>query len=75
MKLPKLPDRTPVKMTITVQPQLAARLRDYAELYAETYGVREEVSELVPFMLDVFLDRDPEFRRSSKKARGPLPER
>lgn len=73
MKLPKLPDRTPVKFTITVQPQLAARLRDYAELYAETYRVREEVAELVPFMLDVFLDRDPAFRRSKKKAVTDLP--
>jgi len=66
MKLAKLPDRTPIKLTITLMPNLAARLRDYAEFYAETYGTREEVADLVPFMLEVFLDGDAEFRRASR---------
>jgi hypothetical protein len=55
MKLSKLPDRTPVKLTTTLMPNLAARLRDYADFYAETYGTREEVADLVPFMLEAFL--------------------
>jgi hypothetical protein len=66
MRLPKLPDRTPVKLTTTLPPQLAARLRDYADFYAETYGVREEVADLVPFMLQAFLDGDSDFRRASR---------
>jgi hypothetical protein len=66
MKLPKLPDRTPVKLTTTLMPHLAARLRDYADFYAETYGTREEVADLVPFMLEVFLDGDADFRRASR---------
>lgn len=66
MKLSKLPDRTPVKLSTTLMPGLAARLRDYAEFYAETYGVREEVADLVPFMLEAFLDGDAEFRRVSR---------
>jgi hypothetical protein len=66
VRLPKLPDRTPVKLTTTLPPQLAARLRDYADFYAETYGVREEVGDLVPFMLQAFLDADADFRRSKK---------
>jgi hypothetical protein len=68
MRLPKLPDRTPVKLTTTLQPQLATRLRDYADFYAETYGLREEVADLVPFMLDAFLDGDADFRRASRAA-------
>jgi hypothetical protein len=56
MRLPKLPDRTPVKLTTTLQPALATRLRAYTEFYAETYGTREEVADLVPFMLEAFLD-------------------
>jgi hypothetical protein len=68
MRLPKLPDRTPVKLTTTLPPQLAARLRDYADFYAETYGVREEVADLVPFMLQAFLDGDAEFRRAGRSA-------
>jgi hypothetical protein len=64
MKLSKLPDRTPVKLGVTLMPGLAARLRDYAEYYAEVYGVREEVVDLVPFMLTAFLDGDVEFRKA-----------
>jgi hypothetical protein len=66
MKLSKLPDRTPVKLSTTLTPNLAARLRDYADFYAETYGVREEVADLVPFMLEAFLDGDADFRRASR---------
>lgn len=66
MRLPKLPDRTPVKLTTTLSPHLAARLRDYADFYAETYGVREEVANLVPFMLEAFLDGDADFRRVNR---------
>jgi hypothetical protein len=66
MKLSKLPDRTPVKLTTTLSPQLAARLRDYADYYAETYDTREEVADLVPFMLEAFLDADADFRRASR---------
>lgn len=66
MKLSKLPDRTPVKISTTLTPTLAARLRDYADFYAETYGTREEVTDLVPFMLEAFLDGDADFRRASR---------
>jgi hypothetical protein len=64
MRLAELPDRAPVKLTITLAPELAASLRAYADLYAETYGVREEPTELVPYMLDEFLKGDVEFRRA-----------
>jgi hypothetical protein len=66
MKLSKLPDRTPVKLATTLTPSLAARLRDYADFYADTYGTREEVADLVPFMLEAFLDGDADFRRASR---------
>ena len=41
LKLARLPDRTPVKLAITVSPELNEALRDYALLYATTYGVEE----------------------------------
>lgn len=66
MRLPKLPDRTPVKLTTTLPPALAARLRAYADFYAETYGAREEVADLVPFMLEAFLEADIDFRRLTR---------
>ncbi|MEH2484155.1 DUF2274 domain-containing protein [Bradyrhizobium sp. AZCC 2230] len=66
MKLSKLPDRTLVKLNTTLTPNLAGRLRDYADFYAETYGTREEVADLVPFMLEAFLDGDTAFKRACR---------
>jgi hypothetical protein len=66
MRLPKLPDRVPVKLTVTLAPDLAARLRGYADFYAEIYATREEPADLVPYMLDTFLKGDVEFRRASR---------
>lgn len=51
LKLARIPDRTPVKLTITVLPDLHQALQDYARIYAETYGRDEPVSELVPAIL------------------------
>ncbi|OKO87639.1 protein involved in integration/excision of ICE Tn4371 family [Bradyrhizobium sp. NAS80.1] len=68
MKLAKLPDRTPVKMNVVLAPSLAKRLREYADFYAETYGSREEVAELIPFILEAFLEGDADFRRAKRIA-------
>ena len=70
MKLGRLPDRTPVKMNVVLAPSLAKRLREYADFYAETYGNKEEVAELIPFMLEAFLDSDAGFKKGSKKRDG-----
>jgi hypothetical protein len=71
IRLAKLPDRAPVRLTITLGPDLATRLRTYADLYTETYGAREEPAELVPYMLEAFLKGDAEFRRATRaKADG-----
>lgn len=64
LKLAKLPDRTPVKITITVKPTLNAALQTYAELYRETYGDSETVAELIPYMLQSFLDADRNFAKA-----------
>lgn len=70
LKLAKLPDRMPVKYTITVQPDLAQALRKYAAVYRATYGEAESVEELIPFMLANFLAGD----RGFAKARKEVPE-
>lgn len=68
LKLAKLPDRTPVKLAITVTPDLHRALSDYAALYAQTYGRDEPIAELIPAMLTAFLESDRSFRRSKAKA-------
>jgi hypothetical protein len=66
LKLAKLPDRTPVKITVTVGPDLNRSLHAYAELYRETYGATESVADLIPYILESFLDSDRSFAKARK---------
>ena len=66
LKLAQLPDRIPVKLTITLQPDLKKALDDYASMYSKTYGADEPVAELVPFMLENFLKADAGFKKGRK---------
>jgi hypothetical protein len=67
LKLAKLPDRTPVKITLTISPDLNKGLSSYAELYRQTYGTSESVADLIPFMLDGFLKADRNFVKAIKE--------
>jgi hypothetical protein len=67
LKLAKLPDRTPVKISVTITPDLAEALAAYASLYRQTYGQEEPVAELIPAMLSGFLESDRAFARSRQK--------
>ena len=64
LKLPQLRDRNPVKLNISVMPDLHQALTEYAALYASTYGRDEPVVELIPAMLAAFLDSDRSFTRN-----------
>ena len=44
IKLAQLPDRTPVKLTISVLPDLLQALNEYAALYSKTYAREEPVA-------------------------------
>lgn len=67
LKLDRLPDREPVRISITVSPELNAALQDYAEIYRRTYGQKETVAGLIPFMLHAFVNSDPGFRRARRE--------
>jgi hypothetical protein len=67
LKLAKLPDRTPVKVTICVPPDLHQALAAYAEMYREAYGEAEPVQELIPAMLASFLASDRSFARHRRE--------
>ena len=67
LKLARLPDRTPVKISITVSPDLNKALHAYAELYRETYGQAESVAELIPYILESFLKNDRGFAMARKE--------
>jgi hypothetical protein len=72
LKLGRLPDRVPVKLTILVSPELNRALGDYARAYEEAYGQTESPTELIPAMLETFLAGDRAFvrMRSGLKSRG-----
>ena len=63
LRIAKLPDRTPVKLTIAILPELNDALAHYATIYSETYGQPAPVVDLIPAMLAVFLDSDRGFQR------------
>ena len=64
IKIAKLPDRTLVKITIAVLPELNRMLQAYAELYRERYGETETVPALIPPMLESFLKSDAAFSKA-----------
>ena len=64
LKLPKLPDRTPVKLTFNASPELKQSLEDYAAIYRQTYSTDEPVAELIPVMLEAFLAGDRGFLKA-----------
>jgi len=67
LKLAKLPDRTPIKLTVTVNAGMNQDLQRYAALYQDAYGEEASVAELIPFMLESFLKSDPAFAKARKE--------
>lgn len=67
IKLPKLPDRTPAKLSIMIMPDLAADLAAYAAAYRDAYGQEEAVADLIPAMLAAFLESDRGFAKTRAK--------
>jgi hypothetical protein len=66
LKLAKLPARAPVRIIISVTPELYRTLERYAECYREAYGETEKVADLIPFMLEAFLASDKEFAKARR---------
>jgi len=73
LKLDKLPDRDPAKITFTASPELKAALNDYVEIYRRAYGQKESVADLIPFMLEAFMNADPGFKRARKSLADARP--
>jgi hypothetical protein len=69
LKLARLRDRTPVKITINLSPELSQALTEYAALYEEAYGQAEPIQELIPAMLTSFLECDKAFARRRRAQR------
>lgn len=67
LKLAKLPDRSLTRITITVSADLSQSLSDYQKLYAAAYETSEKVADLIPYILEAFLESDKAFARARKE--------
>lgn len=66
LKIGRLPDTTPVKLSIEVDPDTHADLELYARIYECTYDDKVDVKALIPTMLQSFLASDTGFKRARK---------
>ena len=66
LKIGPLADRTPQKLSISLEPSLATELEAYSRIHAAAYGAEASVATLVPLMLEAFLSSDPGFRKAMK---------
>jgi hypothetical protein len=66
LKIGPLPDRTPQKLAVLVDPLLASDLDEYARIHSKIHGVEVPASALVPLMLETFLASDTGFRKAKK---------
>ena len=71
LRIGKLPDQTPVKLTISIDPELHDCLSDYAAIYEREYGKHERIEVLAPVMLEAFLQGDSAFKRARKTLHQP----
>ena len=69
LRIGKLPDLTPVKMTISLDREVHQMLDDYARIYGESYGEAVKPAELIPSMIAGFLASDNGFKRARKVLR------
>ncbi len=68
LKLAKLPDRTPMKLTVSITPDLSRALKEYAAIYRDLYGQEEAIADLVPHMLNAFLESDRGFAKARRES-------
>lgn len=66
LRIAKLPNLTPVKLTVSLEPEIHKMLEDYARIYSDSYGETVKPAELVPSMISGFLATDNGFKRARK---------
>ena len=67
LKIGKLPDLKPVKLTVSLEPEVHQMLEDYAQIYSDSYGDKVKPAALMPLMIVSFLSTDNGFKRARKE--------
>ena len=66
LKLKKIPDSTPVKLSLTLLPDVYADLLLYAEIYKQEHGQQETPPTLASHMIAGFMAADSGFRKAKQ---------
>lgn len=66
LRIGKLPNLTPIKLTISLNREVYEMLEDYARVYGDSYGEAVKPAELIPFIIKGFLATDNGFKRARK---------
>ncbi len=67
LKLAKLTDTKPSKLTVSLPPDLLGDLEVYASIYEQTYGEKQAGGALIPSMLAGFLASDHGFKKAKRE--------
>jgi hypothetical protein len=70
LRVGRIDRAAPTRLSIVLSAELKARLERYAELHAQTWGDAVNVAELIPHMLQAFIDSDKAFRNAVKRPAG-----
>jgi hypothetical protein len=73
LKLGKLPNRTPVKMTINVMPDFEEALRDYAAIHSAQHRVDSTPADIASGMVEQFILNDREFAKARAALKAAQP--
>ncbi len=64
LRLKKIADKTPVKLTLALPPEVHADLLRYAEIYRKEHGSQETPQVLASHMVAIFMQGDSQFRKA-----------
>ena len=67
LKIARLKDMTPTKLSINVTPDLKTDLETYTRLYERAYGDKQDTTALIPLMLEAFLAADSGFKKAKRE--------
>lgn len=66
LKIGAIPDRTPIKLSLSLSPDVHDALQDYASIHAKEFGQNAQVTDLAALMIERFLASDTQFKRARK---------
>lgn len=70
LKIGPLKDRTPIKLNLSLDPDLYADLQDYAAIHTKAFGKQVSPADIAPSILKMLIDSDTGFKRARKQLKA-----